>query len=214
MSSLLPLKPAPRTASDRELEPKLVGFEDESAEQILSAVASTTARRILNQIYMEPTTASDIATEIDSSVQNVSYHLDRLQDANLVEVIETWYSEQGREMDVYAPTNSALVLFVGAERSTPSLSMALRRVFGAVSVVGVVSILVHSRWSVPTPSPSPRVAKPPAQPLDPTVWEMLVTFGSGPGGFVLGVGIFLILSLFIIWYCRTYRPAESRTQAM
>lgn len=214
MSSLLPLKPAPGTASDRGLEPRLIGLEDESAEQILSAVASTTARRILNQIYMEPTTASDIATELDSSVQNISYHLDRLQDADLVEVIETWYSEQGREMDVYAPTNSALVLFAGAERTTPSLTTALRRVFGAVSIVGVVSVITHRRWSVPTHSPSPRVAELPVQQPDPTMWGTLVTFGTGPGGFVLGVGVFLILSLFVVWYCRTYRPARGRAQAM
>nr|WP_261385064.1 helix-turn-helix domain-containing protein [Haloarcula hispanica] len=99
MSSLLPLKPTPQTASDRSLEPKLVDFEDESAEQIISAVSSTTARRILSQIYAEPTTASEIATELNSSVQNISYHLDRLQDADLVAVVETWYSEQGREME-------------------------------------------------------------------------------------------------------------------
>lgn len=213
MSSLLPLKPAPGTVSDRELEPRLVGFEDESAEQILSAVTSTTARRILTHIYDEPTTASEIATEIDSSVQNVSYHLDRLQDADLVEVIETWYSEQGREMDVYAPTNSALVLFVGAERDSPSLTTALRRVFGAVSIVGIISGITHSRWAVPTTLPSPRVAELPAQRSDPTLWETLVTFGTGPGGFVLGAGIALILSLFVAWYWRAYRPARSRARS-
>ena len=211
MSSLLPLKPTPSSASDRGLEPKLVGLEDESADQILSAVSSTTARRILTQIYEEPTTASDMAAEIDSSVQNISYHLDRLQDAELVEVVETWYSEQGREMDVYAPTNSALVLFAGAERTTPSLTTALRRVFSAVGIVGVVSIIVHARWAALTPSPLSRGGGPP-QP-DPTLWEALVAFGTGPGGFVLGVSVVLILSLFVTWYWRTYRPARGHTHS-
>jgi len=211
MASLLPLRPTPRSASARGLEPRLVDFEDESAEQILSAVASTTARRILNRIYEEPMTASDVAAVIDSSVQNVSYHLNRLQDAELVEVIETWYSEQGREMDVYGPTNSALVLFAGAERTGPSLATALRRVFGAVGIVGVVSIIVHARWSVSAPSPVPRGGDPP-QP-DPTLWETLIAFGTGPGGFILGVSIVLILSLFVTWYWRTYRPTQSHTHS-
>ena len=131
-----------------------------------------------------------------------------------MEVIETWYSEQGREMDVYAPTNSALALFAGAERTTPSLTTALRRVFGAVGTVGVMSAIVHTRWSVLTPSPSPRAAEPPVQQPDPTMWETLVTFGASPGGFVLGIGIFLTRSLFVAWYLRTYRPARSRTQSM
>ncbi|KTG11603.1 ArsR family transcriptional regulator [Haloprofundus marisrubri] len=211
MSSLLPLKP---TASvDRDLAPKLVGFEDDDAEQILSAVASTTARRVLGVLYDAPTTASEIATQLDSSVQNVSYHLGRLDDAELVEVVETWYSEQGREMDVYAPTNSALVLFAGAERETPSLTTALRRVFGAVGTIGIVSVLVHTRWPASTASPSPRAATPAVQQPDPTTWEMLVAFGAGPGGFVLGVGVFVVFSLFLAWYLRTYRPAQTHAQS-
>lgn len=213
MSSLLPLKPTPQTASDRSLEPKLVDFEDESAEQIISAVSSTTARRILNQIYAEPTTASEIATELNSSVQNISYHLDRLQDADLVAVVETWYSEQGREMDVYAPTNSALVLFAGAERTSPSLKTALSRVFGAVGLVGAVSVLAHTRRSVPTPVPSPRAGASPVQQPDPTMWETLGTFATGPGGVVLGIGIFLILLFFVAWYWGTYRPARNHAHS-
>ncbi|AFZ71992.1 ArsR/SmtB family transcription factor [Natronobacterium gregoryi] len=213
MSSLLPLKPTPESASDRDLEPQLVGFEDESAERILSAVSSTTARRILNQLYEEPTTASDIATELDSSVQNVSYHLDRLRDADLVEVVETWYSEQGREMDVYAPTNSALVLFAGVERATPSLGTALRRVFGAVSGVGAISVIVHTRWAAPT-TQSPQVRDTVVQQPEPTVWETLVAFGTGPGGFVLAAGVFLILSFFVTWYLGTYRHTSSYTESV
>jgi len=209
MSSLLPLKPTPTT--DRNLAPKLIDFEDDEAEQVLSTITSTTARRILGIIYDEPTTASEIATELDTSVQNVSYHLDRLSDAGLVEVIETWYSEQGREMDVYAPTNSALVLFTGAERTTPSLKTALRRVFGGIGIVGIVSALVHARRSVPAPSPSPRLGEPPVQQPEPTIWEPLVTFGTGPGGVVLGIGVLTILFLFVAWYWQTYRPVKMQT---
>nr|WP_246391941.1 helix-turn-helix domain-containing protein [Halosimplex pelagicum] len=154
-----------------------------------------------------------MATELDSSVQNISYHLNRLQDADLVAVVETWYSEQGREMDVYAPTNSALVLFAGAERTTPSLTTALGRVFGAVGIVGVVSVIAHTRRSVPTPASSPRAGAPPVQQPDPTIWETLATFATGPGGVVLGIGIFLILSLLVAWYWGTYRPARNHAHS-
>jgi len=210
MSSLLPLKPSTESAANRDLEPKLVEFEDDSADQILSAVSSATARHILSAIYDEPTTASEIATKLDSSVQNVSYHLERLEDANLVEIIGTWYSKQGREMDVYGPTNSTLVLFAGAERATPSLATALRRVLGAVSIIGLVSALVHTRWAGTKATPSPRVrtVRAPIQQPEPTLWENITTFSTGPGGFVLGIGLLITVSLFGIWYWRAYLPAQ------
>lgn len=216
MSTLLPLKTTPDSSSERDLDPELVQFNDESAEQILSAVTSTTARCILSHIYETPTTASEIADELNSSVQNISYHLERLVNSDLIEVIDTWYSEQGREMDVYAPTNSALVLFTGAERTSPSLTTALRRVLGAVGIVGVVSAFIHTRWAVPTssPSPSPRMTEPPVQQPDPAVWETLASFAGGPGGFVLGIGVLAILFLFLMWYWRAYRPSQRKYQAV
>ncbi|MFC7073095.1 ArsR/SmtB family transcription factor [Halovenus rubra] len=206
MTSLLPLKPSVEGPAEADLEPKLVGLEDADSDRILSAISSTTARRILGILYDEPQTASDIAAELDSSVQNVSYHLDRLVDVELVEVVETWYSKQGREMDVYAPTNSTLVLYAGAERATPSLTTALRRVFGAVGVIGLMSVLVHSRWTAT--QPPARAARTPMNQPEPTLWESLVSFGTGPGGLILGLGLLSVLCLFVAWYWRAYRPTR------
>jgi len=47
---------------------------------------------------------------VDSSLQNVGYHLSRLEDAGLVTVVGTRYSEKGVEMDGYAPTVGAIVI--------------------------------------------------------------------------------------------------------
>jgi len=55
-------------------------------------------------LYEEPQTASDIAKSLDMSVQNAKYHLDKLEEAGLIEIIDIWYSDRGREMNVYAPT--------------------------------------------------------------------------------------------------------------
>ncbi|MDZ5811631.1 winged helix-turn-helix transcriptional regulator, partial [Halorubrum sp. AD140] len=52
----------------------------------------------------------EIAKSVDQSVQNVSYHLERLCDADLIAPIETWYSEKGREMTVYALAIEQLVV--------------------------------------------------------------------------------------------------------
>ncbi len=206
MSSLLPLKPTTSRLRERDAEPKLVDFTDAEADEILSAVSSETARNILDRIYEEPKTASDIAREIDSSIQNVSYHLDRLTDSGLVEVAETWYSGQGREMNVYAPVNGPLVLYAGAEQATPSLTSALQRVFGAVALVGLASAVVHSRWAPFQYERGATFATTEAP--EPSLFESLLAFATGPGGFVLGIGFLLIGCWFVYWYVRSYRPYQ------
>lgn len=209
MSSLLPLKPTTSALREREAEPKLVDITESEADEILPSVSSATARRILARIYEEPRTASDVADAIDASVQNVSYHLDRLTEAGLVEVAETWYSDRGREMDVYAPANGPLVLYVGAERTEPSLRTALQRALGAVGLVGLASAVAHRRW---TPEPllnRPRTLAAP-EPADPTVRERLAEFATGPGGDVLAIGLLTICFLFAFWYVSRYRPVRRR----
>jgi len=88
-----------------------VSLEDAGA--VIDALASGTARSILATLYEQPRPASEIATAVDTSTQNVNYHLRKLSEADLVEVVDTWYSSKGAEMDVYAPTADPLCVFVG-----------------------------------------------------------------------------------------------------
>lgn len=204
MGSLLPLKSTTSDLNTRDREPQLVDFTTEDADEILPAISSTTARTILKAIYDDPKTTSEIADQLDTSVQNVSYHLERLSDAHLVEVGDTWYSSQGKEMDVYVPANGPLVLYVGAEETTPSLTEAISRVVGAIGVVGVTSVLVHFQW--PTPEPDQPSTLGTTEPADPTLWESFLEFGMGPGGIVLWFGLCIIGCWLAIWYWRQYRP--------
>ena len=86
----------------------------DEAGAVIDALASGTARSILGALYEEPRPASEIATAVETSTQNVNYHLGKLHEAGLVEVVDTWYSSKGAEMDVYAPTADPLCVFVGA----------------------------------------------------------------------------------------------------
>jgi len=72
-------------------------------------------------LYEEPQTASDIAKSLDMSVQNAKYHLDKLEEAGLIEIIDIWYSDRGREMNVYAPTSSSIIYYLPAIRTRSGL---------------------------------------------------------------------------------------------
>ncbi|MFB6198167.1 MAG: ArsR/SmtB family transcription factor [Halobacteriaceae archaeon] len=90
----------------------IVVHDDEPAE-ILQAMASDTAQEIMGIVGTEPSTASEIAEAVGTTLQNTQYHLDRLSDAGLIEGVETWYSAKGKEMTVYAPTTERLVVQFG-----------------------------------------------------------------------------------------------------
>ncbi len=86
---------------------------------------------------------SELAAEIDTSLQNVQYHLGNLSEAGLIEVADTRYSEKGREMNVYTPADRALVVVAGREDETKGLKGALTRLIGGVGVLGFASLLVQ-----------------------------------------------------------------------
>lgn len=135
----------------RERDPDLLAIDDGAANDVFSALSSQTARLILTTLYDQPRTASEIADEVETSPQNVNYHLNQLKDCNLIEVAETWYSEQGKDMKVYAPTNQALVLFAGDELKRSSLLDAIKQLIGFIGVFAVLSLIIN-RLARPKPT--------------------------------------------------------------
>jgi DNA-binding transcriptional ArsR family regulator len=137
--SLLPS--TPDVSADGE--PRVVGVDSEDADELLAALSSATARRIVAALHDEPAPPSKVAEEVDSSLQNVQYHLGRLEDAGVVEVAGTAYSEKGREMDVYAPADQPLVIVAAEEEETTGLKAALSRLLGGVAALLVGSAAVQ-----------------------------------------------------------------------
>lgn len=86
---------------------------------MLGVLSCETVQRILGVLADEPGTASDVADAVDSSIQTVAYHLDRLHEADLITPVETWYSEKGKEMTVYAPAAERLVVEFGGHGDEP-----------------------------------------------------------------------------------------------
>jgi DNA-binding transcriptional ArsR family regulator len=142
MARLLPSTPD-LSAAD-EADPRVIGLDSEDADDALAALSSGTARRILRELHDEPDSPASIADRVDTSLQNVQYHLSNLTDAGLVEVVDTVYSEKGREMKVYAPADRPLVVFAGREDQAEGLRSAVRRLLGAVGLTALASLLVQT----------------------------------------------------------------------
>ncbi|WP_415379581.1 ArsR/SmtB family transcription factor [Halosimplex sp. TS25] len=140
--SLLPSKPDSTAAEDAE--PRVVGVESDDADDLLSALSSGTARRLLSELHEDPAPPAELAERVDTSLQNAQYHLENLEEAGAVEVVDTAYSQKGREMDVYAPADQPLVIFAGDQEKSTSIRTALSRLLGAVGLLAVVSLVVQA----------------------------------------------------------------------
>jgi DNA-binding transcriptional ArsR family regulator len=143
MADLLPSRPD--TSAAEETDPRVVGLDSEDADDLLSALSSDTAREVLATLHDEPDTPSGVADRVDTTLQNAQYHLGNLDDADLIEEIDTIYSEKGREMSVYAPADRPLVVFAGGGAESDGLEDTLKSLLGAVGLLGVASLVVQWR---------------------------------------------------------------------
>lgn len=110
MSSQPSLFPV-REDVEREVSARDVSLSD--AGDVVEALNSETAREIVAAVSETPATTSDVAATVDTSLQNARYHLNRLDAVGVLEVVDTWYSDRGRAMDVYGPASEPLRIVVG-----------------------------------------------------------------------------------------------------
>ena len=142
MSGLLPSDSEVRAEQSGELQ--TLWLDSEEAGDLLSSIACDTARNLLTALHGEPSTASELAEQVDTSLQNARHHLQNLQEAGLVRIADTRYSSKGREMNVYAPSEDPMVVFVGRQDDEEGLIDSLRRFAPIVGALALASLLVQA----------------------------------------------------------------------
>ncbi|MEF8779351.1 MAG: winged helix-turn-helix domain-containing protein [Haloferacaceae archaeon] len=153
MSRLLPSRSDPQPSDG---DPRVVGVDSDDADELIAALSSDTARELLSEMHEEPGTPSELSDRVGTTLQNTQYHLEKLEGADLVDVVDTVYSEKGREMKVYAPTDRPLVLFAGRESDSSGLKTALTRLLGGIGALAVASAVAHSLLAAEPPGVAPR----------------------------------------------------------
>lgn len=144
MSGLLPT--GTNASSEQEGEPRTLWLDSDDTGELLSSLSSETARSILTELHDEPRTASEVATHVDTSLQNARHHLSKLEEAGAIRIADTRYSKKGREMNVYAPSEEPLMVFVTREERKTSFFDSLKGLMSATVLLGLVSLLVQ--WLV------------------------------------------------------------------
>jgi DNA-binding transcriptional ArsR family regulator len=140
--SLLPSEPD--TSAAEEADPRVIGVDSDDADDVLSALSSETARKLLSELHRDPAPPAEVADRVGTSLQNAQYHIEKLENAGAIEVIDTVYSEKGREMNVYAPADRPLVIFAGDEDQTTGIRAALSRLLGSLGILAAASLVVQA----------------------------------------------------------------------
>ena len=200
MSGLLPT--STDVGSEQEGDLRALWLDSEDAGELLSSLSSKTARAILTSLHEEPATASEVAGRVSTSLQNARHHLTNLQEAGLVRIADTRYSQKGREMNVYAPSEDPLVVFVGNEKKKTSFFDSLKGLVAALGLLGFVSLLVQR--FVTTDAIASDVLPRMADGAGATGGAPLIV----PPGVVFFAGGLLVLALVVAWrrWQRTSRP--------
>ena len=138
------LLPSESDATAADADPRVVGVESDDADELLSALSSATARSLLCALHEEPAPPAELADRVDTSLQNAQHHLENLEAAGAVQVVDTAYSQKGREMDVYAPADQPLVIFAGDRDESTSIRTALTRLLGGFGILALASAAVQA----------------------------------------------------------------------
>lgn len=177
---------------------RVVGLESTAAEDVIGAVSSETGRTVLEALQAEPSTASGLADRLECSLQTVQYHLGNLEEAGLVEVVDTTTSDKGREMDVYGPTAEPVVVYAGDEDDA-DLQSVLKRLVSGVAFLGLVSLLVQELLgSEPTAGDGTQVSAE----YTGEAFESAARSTPEPGLVFFAGGVVVLVAYLSWWYLR------------
>lgn len=117
MTGPLPFRPSiDHTPKHRSV----IDLADDPSPDVLRALGTETVHAILSVLSDRAATTTDLAECVDTSLQNIGYHLKKLCDGDIVTPIGTWYSSKGTEMTVYALTSERIEIRLASSESSPT----------------------------------------------------------------------------------------------
>ncbi len=88
----------------------ILPLNDRNSKKLSQIISNDTARNVLEAIASQSLSASQIAEKLGIPLSTVQYNLDKLNDAGLVKVERTKYSEKMKPVRIYAPQRKYIVI--------------------------------------------------------------------------------------------------------
>lgn len=131
----------------------ILPLNDKNSKKISQIISNDTARNILEAIASQPLSASQIAEKLSISLTTVQYNLEKLNDAGLVKVERTKYSEKMKHMKIYAPQRKFIVI-VPEKRGRKDVIATLKRYLTVIAFAVVGSGIIEFFTAMRTKTPA------------------------------------------------------------
>lgn len=121
----------------------ILSTDEEKIKSLGEILSSEAGRKVLNLIFIQEMSASEIANKTEMSLERVRYHLQKMQDIGIVEISKVIKNSRSQEMKYYRSKRFVvMVLPVSVSdkaKHSKSLSNALNKLFKGATI-GVITI--------------------------------------------------------------------------
>lgn len=193
----------------------IISLNDENSKKILQTISNDTARKILEVIASMPLSASEIAEKLHIPLSTVQYNLEKLNEAGLVKVERTKYSEKMKIMKIYAAQRKFVVVTT-EDMSKKSIVAALKKylvlIFFAIAGAGIIELstgkiktILLGKSIKPIPAEEIPSSIPVPTPVSPVIYGFDIFIH--PSLWFLFGCLFVILVVSLIEYFENKRKA-------
>ncbi len=123
-----------------------ISIDDENIEKVGKLLTYETSRNILKLLFSEILSAHEISQKIGISLQNVIYHIQRMQDIGIVKIARIKKNTKSQDMKCYTASKFAIVIVPASAYDKTRNSKLLKRSFNLIYKVASVGIAAVSTW--------------------------------------------------------------------
>ena len=126
---------------------KILATDDEKIKSYAELFTNDSSRKILQFLFNEELSATQIAQKTDVSLQLVKYHLNKLQDLGVVKISKIEKNSKSQDMKIYSATKFSIVIVPPKLSEKTKESKLLVRSFRHIYKVVGVGIATGITWT-------------------------------------------------------------------
>jgi len=150
------------TQNDVTEKIEIFSTEDEKIKSFGELLTNDSSRNILQFLMKEELTALDLSKKIGLSLPLVIYHLNKMQDLNVVQISKIGTNIKGQDMKFYKATKFAVVILPSGVSEKAKESKSLLRSFNSLYRFAGIVIAGIAAWFSSVAMREPRLITQPA----------------------------------------------------
>ncbi|KYC45006.1 MAG: Helix-turn-helix domain protein [Candidatus Methanofastidiosum methylothiophilum] len=121
----------------------VISTDDEKAKMVAMELANDNGRRIIDAFFIEPQSAGDLAKKLDLPMPTVMFHIERLIEIGIIDVVDTKLSRKFKDIKYYGPKKTAILIVPSQKEETvKTLSHSLKTSFVSPPAALLVMFLI------------------------------------------------------------------------